>query len=157
MVRDGVEGFLIDGAQSGSPCQKALDAMNILMQDESLRLEMGSRGKDRFLREFDLDSMVSRYRDLILTVAPPVILIDIDTTIAAWNETAIVNRGIQINRECTPGVVQNFALNRKDNNNESWTDCEHMDPEEGAIAAIKEMIQDGLDIYICSSFNNAQV
>ena len=65
-IDDGQDGFLI-------PCGdvSALAAvMGKLLNDKQLRFQMGQRGRRRILKQFSLNKMVKKYRQVISTVCP---------------------------------------------------------------------------------------
>jgi glycosyltransferase involved in cell wall biosynthesis len=57
IVLDGITGFLI---KQESPTELS-DKMNILINDDSLRLKMGDAGKKRIYEYFSLDRMINEY------------------------------------------------------------------------------------------------
>ena len=73
MLTDGLEGFLFAPGDS----KKAISGMKEIVNDHELRRLMGLAGAVRFSSVFDLEIMVESYRDLMLKVAPPVLLLDI--------------------------------------------------------------------------------
>ena len=74
MVKHGVEGYLIEPGDSTN----AITYMEKLYNDEKLRAKMGKAGKIRFDTTFDVDIMSERYRQVLFSVAPPIILVDMD-------------------------------------------------------------------------------
>lgn len=80
MLSDGVEGFLF----SPNDDKKALSSMETLFNDEDLRRKMSQCARDRFETTFDLDIMIESYRQLVMKVAPPVILLDMDGALIDW-------------------------------------------------------------------------
>ena len=82
MFSDGVEGFMFDVDDE----LKAINCGSLLLNDESKRSSMGKAGLIRYNSFFRMDVMVSKYRQLILEVAPPVILLDLDGTLVDWDK-----------------------------------------------------------------------
>lgn len=158
MLTDGVEGYLCHPGEK----MKALNAMKRLATNENLRKEMGARGRQRFMQDFNLDIMVNRYRSLIYKVAPPVILIDMDGTLVDWDNSFMrewldnkYDEQCPVNRSSSY-YMENCLTNREyyRMSNLLTHECgfvRNMLPMPGAIEAVKEMIEDGLNVYICSS------
>lgn len=59
--------------------------MRAVFKDDSLRREMGRAARRRFQMKFELESMAVAYRQLLLRVAPPTILLDMDGTVVDWD------------------------------------------------------------------------
>lgn len=153
MYVDGEEGYLF----SPEDRIKALFGLEKLYSDESLRMQMGKNARARFESTFDLDIMVDQYRDLINAVAPPTILIDMDGVIVDWDK----------------GFMEKWADRCPINRNTSYymEDCvvdpsmkraaeqvftskgffEELPPLEGSIKAVKEMVEEGFQVYLCTS------
>jgi hypothetical protein len=115
MLTDGEEGFLFAPYDDVG----ALECMKMIVDDEDLRLSMESKGIERFNSRFDLDIMVERYRRLLLTVAPPVVLVDMDGVLVDWDEgfRMVWEQRSPIDRtlsyymeECVPSMFQDIAL-----------------------------------------------
>ena len=72
-----------------APGDKAagVESMRALFQDDSLRREMGRAARRRFQMRFELESMAVAYRQLLLRVAPPKILLDMDGTLVDWDRS----------------------------------------------------------------------
>ena len=82
MFTDGVEGFMFDVHDE----LKAIHSCSLLLNDESKRSAMGKAGLIRYNSFFKMDIMVSKYRQLIMETAPPVILLDLDGTLVDWDK-----------------------------------------------------------------------
>lgn len=152
MLTDGVEGFLFAPGDNN----KAIASMTKIVSDHQLRHNMGLAGAARFASVFDLEIMVENYRKLMLKVAPPVLLLDMDGTIvdwdagfrALWAERSIIDRKKSY-------YMQQCA------ENEFYHEAELLMHEEGffenlpempgAIQAIKEMEEYGFKVVICTS------
>jgi glycosyltransferase involved in cell wall biosynthesis len=67
VVEDGVTGLLVAPANS----RETAEALSKLLNNESLRLEMGTQGRKKVLNQYDwsnnLKSMIAIYRNLVLT------------------------------------------------------------------------------------------
>lgn len=81
MISDGVEGYLF----SPNDDERAISCLQTVLLNPDIRIRMGKAGKERFNRQFDLDKMVEKYRELLFHVAPPVILIDMDGVLVDWS------------------------------------------------------------------------
>jgi hypothetical protein len=81
MLDDGVEGFLFAPGDAAT----AIRAMHAVSSDPSLRSRMAEAGRRRFSRQFDLEIMVEQYRQLLLRVAPPTLLVDMDGVAVDWD------------------------------------------------------------------------
>lgn len=81
MVTDGVEGYLFRPGDR----VRALDCMQKIAADPALRRRLGEGGKRRHAKQFDIECMVEQYRQLLLDVAPPTILVDMDNTLVDWD------------------------------------------------------------------------
>lgn len=62
IIRDGVEGFLIDGRDPKIFAQRCME----LYKNKILRNQMGAAARDRILREFSIDRMTRQYYCLYL-------------------------------------------------------------------------------------------
>ena len=82
MLSHGREGFLVEPGDS----EAGLEAMKALFYDERLRQDMGRAARRRFQTRFELELMAVAYRKLLLRVAPPTILLDMDGTIVDWDK-----------------------------------------------------------------------
>lgn len=74
--------------------------MNKIYHDEQLRKTLGQNGIKRFSTFFDLQIMVESYRNLILNIAPPIILLDMDGAVVDWDKgfRHLWNNRSEINR-----------------------------------------------------------
>ena len=52
--------------------------MHAVSSYTSLRSRMAEAGRHRFSRQFDVNILVEQYRQLLLRVAPPTLLVDMD-------------------------------------------------------------------------------
>lgn len=82
MFTDGQEGYLFAPGDT----KKALAGMETVYADLKLRQKMAVKARVRFESTFDLDLMVESYRQLMISVAPPVILLDMDGCIVDWDK-----------------------------------------------------------------------
>ena len=158
MFTDGREGYLFTPGDT----KKALAGMEALYADAMLCHRIGRKGRARFESTFDLDVMVDSYRQLILAVAPPVILLDMDGCLVDWD------RGFMRAWDALPHT-QHCAIDRAASY--YMEDCiadaslrkdaiacfraqgffEALEPMEGALQAVKEMEREGLQLYICTT------
>ena len=81
MVTDGVEGFLFAPYDDAT----ALSAMKKITEHPGLCTQLGENGLINFKTRFDIEIMVESYQKLLLSVAPPLILIDMDGVIVDWD------------------------------------------------------------------------
>lgn len=164
MLQDGQEGFLINPNDLAG----GVRAMQLLFHNEQLRHEMGRKARRRFEQQFELEAMVASYRELLLRIAPPTLLLDMDGTLVDWDqgfrlawEAAMssgnggnpipplrIDRTLSyhmeecVNEECRAATLQ--FMSKKG----FFADLPPMD---GAIKAVQEMTRDGLRILICTS------
>ena len=92
MMDDGVEGFFIDPTEvpqlSEDPDEnipKVLKLLKRLIDDEELCTQLGQAGYDRYTNQFRISSMVGNYQKLIMELAPPVLLIDMDNVLVDFD------------------------------------------------------------------------
>lgn len=117
---------------------------------------MGKSGRKRFEQQFDLDKMIDSYRSLIFRVAPPTILIDMDGTLVdwdsgfykAWNNRSEINR---LKSYYMEDCVDRQYYEEAESLISSKGFFESLSPMPGALEAIKEMIEMGFKIFICSA------
>ena len=153
MVSDGVEGYLFAPGDNA----KAIASMDKLVKDDALRHDMGKRALSCFWRTFELTLMVQRYRELLLDLAPPLILIDMDGTLVdyetgfgkVWCNKFPIHREKSWHIEAcvdTPEAVAEI---------EAITHAKgfflNLPPMAGAIKALAEMEAAGLALMVCST------
>ncbi|RYH12687.1 glycosyltransferase, partial [archaeon] len=152
MYTDGIEGFHFNPGDE----DRMLDAMEQLYSNENKRREMGRAGRVRFETTFHLDLMVETYRRLVVQVAPPVILLDMDGALLDWDKAFVAhwNSRSPIDRsksyymeECVPPELYHDAIAVY----MQQGFFEELEPMDGAIQAIKEMEAEGLKLFICSA------
>jgi glycosyltransferase involved in cell wall biosynthesis len=80
MLSNGIEGYLFVPYDDN----QAIEYMNKIFQDEDLRYKLGQNGIKRFTNCFDLRIMVELYRNLILNVAPPIILLGLNIYLSIY-------------------------------------------------------------------------
>jgi len=152
MIRDGMEGFLMNPDDDDA----AVNKMNQLFTDEDLRYEMGQAGIKRFQEIFDLNIMVDRYRRVIFEVCPPVVLVDMDGVLvdwdagfnSAWNNRSEINRELSYHIELCCGSEHFHAAELLYHSQGFF---EGLPPMAGAIAAMEQMVDEGLQVYICTT------
>lgn len=71
LVQDGVTGYLV----SPGDTQTMLRYMVKLVHSPCTRRDLGEAGYRRFCSCFELERMVAKYQELMLFVAPPMVLI----------------------------------------------------------------------------------
>jgi 5'-nucleotidase len=118
---------------------------------------MSVKARARFESTFDLDLMVESYRQLIVQVAPPVVLLDMDGTLVDWDKgfRSIWQERCEIDRTASYFMEDciSDAYMRKD----ALQCCaargffEALEPMPGALEAVREMQAEGLQLYICTS------
>lgn len=152
MYTDGVEGYHFAPEDE----KKALESMEIIYKDAEVREKMSIAARRRFETVFDLDIMVESYRQLVLKVAPPVILIDMDGTLVDWDlgfaqnwkSRSTIDRSLSYSMEkCVPAEFEKEATQLFHQKgfflNLPWM--------EGAKQALHEMEAAGLQIFLCTS------
>lgn len=90
MISDGVEGFLVTPGDNNKTlaCMAALagaDLLNAVCGNTNMCLAMGSAGRKRYDLMFDMKHSVYNYRELISTMAPATVLVDMDGTLVDWD------------------------------------------------------------------------
>jgi glycosyltransferase involved in cell wall biosynthesis/5'(3')-deoxyribonucleotidase len=165
MFTDGKEGFLFSPGDDA----KALAGMESLYRDRELRNRMGLKARLRFESTFDLDLMVDSYRQLILAVAPPVILLDMDGCLVDWDK-GFMQKWIELDPLAHQGTyTPGRAIDRSRSYymEECILDSEHreeavelilsrgmfadLEPMPYALEAVQEMLEEGLQLYLCTS------
>lgn len=84
MYVDGQEGYLFSPGDS----KKALFGMEKIYSDKALRASMSKSARKRFENTFDLDLMTESYKQLMISISPPVILLDMDGCVVDWDKGA---------------------------------------------------------------------
>ena len=79
--------------------------MESVYSNKSLRQKMAVKARVRFERTFELDLMVESYRQLMINVAPPVILLDMDGVLVDWDKGFM-----QVSDASSLRVLKNFSL-----------------------------------------------
>lgn len=152
MFTNGVEGYHFAPGDE----EHALHGMQQLCDNPMLRKQMSIAARVRFEGFFDLDLMVESYRQLVLQVAPPVVLLDMDGALIDWDakflkvwaERAPLDRSKSYFMEnCVPEDFRKEAMDIF----LSSGFFEDLEPMEGALQAIHEMEEEGLKLYICSA------
>lgn len=153
MFVDGVEGFLF----SPDDEEKALRSMEELVERPDLCREMGKNSRKRYEAMFDIDAMVSAYRQLVFSVAPPIILIDLDGTLVDWDRGFVqewgnrcrIDRSISYEiEECV--LSSEFAQDVRLVYQQKGF-FENLEWMNGARDSLLEMDRLGLKIYLCTS------
>jgi 5'-nucleotidase len=152
MYADGVEGFHFEPSDES----KALQSMEQIYSNHALRSAMKVAARNRFESIFDLDIMVESYRQLVIKVAPPVILLDMDGALidwdkgfmSLWKDRSAVDRTKSYYMErCVPVEFKKEA-------EELFLSSGFfagLEPMDGALQAVKEMESDGLKLFICTA------
>lgn len=152
MIQDGQEGFLFAPYDDIA----ALECMNLLVNDSNLRFRMGEAGKHRFQTMFDLDIMVEKYRQVVLEIAPPTILVDMDGVLVDWDKGFVFawNNRSDIDRTKSYFMEQCVSAEYKQQAellmlSEGF--FESLPPMTGGLEAIQEMVHEGFRVLICTS------
>lgn len=152
MVTDGQEGYLFSPYDDAA----ALECMKILTRSVEIRDAMGQAGKRRFQTMFDIDIMVEKYRKLVLSVAPPTILVDMDGVLVDWDKGFLQswNNRCEVDRSKSYFMEQCVSAEYKQQAellmlSEGF--FENLPPMFGGIEAIHEMVDDGYRVLICTS------
>lgn len=152
MYIDGMEGYHFDPSDEA----KALQSMHNIYNNTPMRNAMGKAARMRFETTFDLDLMVQSYRDLVLKVAPPVVLLDMDGALINWdkgflkvwgNRSPLDRTKSYFIEECVPHEFRSQAV---DIFMEKGF-FENLEPMEGALEAVKDMEEEGYKLYICTT------
>ncbi len=152
MFTDGIEGYHFDPHDE----EKALFGMEQIYSDEKLRNRMRRLARQRFETCFDLDLMVESYRQLVLSVAPPVVLLDMDGAlidfdggfIKQWKNRSPIHRSKSYYiQDCVPVELKSEA--EKMFHEKGF--FESLSPMPAAIDAVREMERCGLQVYICTT------
>ena len=155
MYTDGQEGFLFAPGDT----HKALAGMEAVYGNRKLRQKMAVKARVRFETFFDLDVMVDSYRKIMLVVAPPVILLDMDGCLVDWDKGFM--KAWNITNYCSIDRTKSYYMedcvddisHRKDAISCYKTQgfFEQLEPMEGALDAIAGMEEEGLQLLICTS------
>lgn len=151
MFTHGKEGFLFEVGDE----EKALSFAQILLNDEKKRKEMSRAGIAKYDSSFRMNLMVNNYRNLILRVAPPIILLDLDGTLIdwdrkfleSWNQRSIVTRNSYYMEDCVEEPYRQEALDVM----RSPGFFEFLPLMKGALKAIEEMEEHGFNLKICTA------
>jgi glycosyltransferase involved in cell wall biosynthesis len=150
---DGEEGFLFSPADE----KKAIESMERIYCDEGLRKKMSINARNRYEIMFDLDVMVEQYRELILSVAPPVILLDMDGVLVDWDKGFLSKwKNKSIIDRSKSYYMEQCLLNMKYEKEITWIYHQKgffrdLDWISGAKQAMKEMNEAGFQLYLVSS------
>lgn len=152
MFTDGMEGYHFDPHDE----EKSLFGMEQIYSDEKLRNRMRRLARQRFETCFDLDLMVESYRQLVLSVAPPVVLLDMDGALIDFDGEFIKrwkNRS-PIHRSKSYYIQDCVAAELKPDAEKLFHEkgfFASLSPMPGAIDAVREMERCGLKVYICTT------
>jgi glycosyltransferase involved in cell wall biosynthesis/5'(3')-deoxyribonucleotidase len=152
MVKDGVEGFHFRPDDEVN----ALQSMETIYSNAELREKMSRAARARFEKMFSQEAMADSFRELLITVAPPVVLVDMDGTIVNWDKefvaqwkdrSPIIRTKAYKMEDCVPPEFQQQAIDLFHSkgffSNLEWID--------GAEQALKEMKAAGFQVHICTS------
>lgn len=152
MYTNGVEGFHFPPGDEAS----ALDGMRSLVDNPTLRKSMSLAARTKFETTFDLDLMVESYRQLVMKVAPPVILLDMDGALIDWDKKFIESWANRAPLDRTKSYFMENCV--PDNFRQQAVDLfmqpgffRDLEPMKDALRAIREMEEDGLKLYICTA------
>lgn len=154
MITDGQEGFLFQPNDDVA----ALKCMHLLTDPsyDKIRIKMGQAGLRRYEAMFDLDIMVDAYRQVVLQIAPPTILVDMDGVLVDWDKgfrIAWDNRST-IDRSKSYFMEQCVSAEFKRQAellilSEGF--FENLPPMTGGLDGIREMVDAGYRVLICTS------
>jgi glycosyltransferase involved in cell wall biosynthesis/5'(3')-deoxyribonucleotidase len=153
MYTDGKEGFLFAPGDT----KKALSGMEAIYSDVKLRQKMSVKARARFETTFDLNVMVEHYKQLMFKVAPPVILLDMDGVLVDWDRGFLQAWGPRCPIDRTTSYYMEDCLMDMTLRKEALQLIaqpgffENLAPMQGALEAVKEMEEEGWQLYICSA------
>lgn len=96
IIEDGVNGLITPFDNEAALNEK----MKLLVDNPDLVKTMGDNARVKFHSKFHVTCMIEAYCNLIFEVAPPVVLIDMDTTIWELNEDLIYSWKDRCKRNC---------------------------------------------------------
>jgi glycosyltransferase involved in cell wall biosynthesis/5'(3')-deoxyribonucleotidase len=153
MITDGVEGFHFKPNDN----LNALQSMETIYSNEPLRQRMSRAARLRYETTFSQEAMTQSFRDLLLSVAPPVILVDMDGTLVDWdagfydqwhNRCSIDRTRSFYMEDCVLNPVYREAAIELVYSQGFFGGLPWM---EGAETALKEMKEAGLQVRIVTS------
>jgi len=169
-VDDAVEGFLVPAGDFVAISEK----LNTLRSDPTLCKRMSSNGRKRFQRQFSFWSMIALYRSQFQSIlSRPLphltILVDLDNTIADWDQQFVI-RWLQQHAPADANEEQEFRnrISKRphfelEQNLEPHQRADairvmqqpgfyrDLQPIEGALDALREMIQMGITVKIVTA------
>ena len=166
MYINGIEGYHFNPNDE----QSALYAMETIYSNPILREQMSLSARKRFECYFDINHMIEEYRRLVLQVAPPVILVDMDGAMINWDQgfyriwkekgydkVSHIDRSKSYFMEkcivscCSNAMSHPIGEKEAEEIFLSKGFFEGLEAMEGAIQAIHEMDQCGFKVYICTA------
>jgi 5'-nucleotidase len=152
MFTDGVEGYHFPPDDE----EHALFGMEQVYSNHELREKMKKAGRARFETTFDLDIMVESYRQLVMKVAPPVVLLDMDGALIDWDKGFLLKWADRAPLDRSKSYfIEKCVSPEFQKQAEQIFHAkgffENLEPMDGALQAVKEMERDGLRLYICTA------
>merc|ERR1719399_1659528 len=118
MLEHGVHGY-VHSPDDQQPFVAALEQLGAATPDaQRRRLQMGAAARKHAIETFTNAIMVSQYRSAALTLAPPVVLVDMDGCLVdwdrgfatAWGGRSPIDRAISYSmEECVPSDMRGAA------------------------------------------------
>ena len=154
MIDDSKEGFLFPLHDD----DKAVSCMRRVYCERDLCATMSSNGNDRYSRQFDMALCVRAWVNLVHSLCPPTVLVDMDGTLVDWDgnfkaEWAVakggaIDRGKSYHmEECVPAGDRR----RAEDLFLSEGFFASLQPVEGALQAVREMGEEGIRVVLCTS------
>lgn len=152
MFTNGVEGYHFDPGDE----KRALDAMEKVYNDKELRSRMRQQARARYERMFDLDAMVESYRQLVVKVAPPVVLLDMDGALIDWDKGFLDGWSSRCPVDRSKSYFMELCVESKYRDEAVALYMEQgffesLEPMFGALQAVAEMEEVGLKLFICTA------
>eukprot|EP01038_Epipyxis_sp_PR26KG_P010577 gene10577-14207_t len=155
MFTQDTEGFMFPPGET----QLAVEFLNRLYYNKDTRSAMGQNARKKYESTFKLSIMSDKFRQLLIEVSPPTILVDMDGVIVDWDKgflevwnalypDKLVNReNSYFMEDCVPPHMKESAIAIF--SAEGF--FQSLPPMEGALFALNEMVSAGLKVNICTS------
>jgi len=156
MLTNGVHGFALP-PDDPNPFVDALEQLGSSgSEGQRCRLQMGAAARKHAIETFTNATMVSQYRAAALTLAPPIVLVDMDGCLVdwdrgfaqAWGGRSPIDRRLSYSmEECVPAAMKAEA-----------TALFHSEgfflglpPMAGGVAAMRRLAAMGYRVFLCTS------